>query len=514
MQLLTDRAHWSWIVPLLLLAAALSGSLLGSRGFDLDEAATLLRTGGYTPSPYNLAEIQEAILDKSPDQAMGWSLLVAAWGRVAGWSEVALRSLSWFAGLLALALLWRSGRAMLGADAGLVATALLTTSVLFVTYMAIARTYTLVVLFSVMALYGYWRAALRQGQVGRAGPTLLLAGSAGLLYTQYFGALLVPSLGLFHLLMVRRDRRWLLTLALFLLAGLAFLPQLNFLLSGIAYNRDALGSDMALAPHVALSRIVEVYSNGLIHLLPKVAGALFGLALVLMLFETRRRRRLQSPADGGWLLVTVTLVLLALILVANEIAGVLWPGRIRYALGLWPLLALLTGMYLQRSVRARPPWASLQFLLLALLLVTGLVGNVRSSLRIRYVNPYAAAPLHFAMRDLEPLWQDGDRLVVDQSDTTHQRQIWVYTHALADSRLILEPETEAPCDPACLAAMLQGPLQHENVWLLFANPGGDLQTRLQQALLSAGMSLCRSIDYRQRQALILTHLARSETDCD
>ena len=132
MQIPAERAHWSWVLPLLLLAAALSGSLLGSRGYDLDEAATLLRTGGYKPVPYNLAEIQQAILDKSPDQAIGWSLLVAAWGRMAGWSEVALRSLSWFAGLLALALLWRAGRAMLGARAGLVATALLATSVLFV----------------------------------------------------------------------------------------------------------------------------------------------------------------------------------------------------------------------------------------------------------------------------------------------------------------------------------------------------------------------------------------------
>ncbi len=498
-------------MPLLLLTAALSGSLLGSRGFDLDEAATLLRSGGYRPIPYNLAEIKEAILDKSPDQAMGWSLLVAGWGRVAGWSEVALRSLSWFAGLLALALTWRAGRDMLGADAGLVAAALLATPVLFVTYMAIARTYTLVVLFSVMALYGYWRAALREGQVGRAGPTLLLAGAAGLLYTHYFGALLLPSLGLFHLLLVRRDRRWLRTLAVFLLAGLAFLPQLDLLLAGIAYNRDALGSRQALAPHVALSRIVEVYSNGLIHLLPKVAGALFGLALLLLLFAARRRR--QRPPDAGWLLVTVTLVLLALFLVANEISGVLWPGRIRYTLGLWPLLALLTSMYLLRNASPRPPRTSLRFLLLALLLVTGLVGNVRSSLRIRYVNPYAAAPLHFAMRDLEPLWQVGDRLVVDQTDTTHQRQIWIYTYALADSRLILELETEAPCDPACLAAILQDLQPHASVWLLFSNPQGDLQTRLQQALLASGMSLCRRIDYQQRQTLVLTHLARSEADC-
>ena len=514
MQLLADRIHWSWVLPLLLLAAVLSAGLLGYRGFDLDEAATLLRTGGHKPVPYNLAEILQAILDKSPDQAIGWSLLVAAWGRVAGWSEVALRSLSWFAGLLALALLWRAGKDMFGAHAGLVATALLATSVLFVTYMAIARTYTLVLLFSLLALYGYWQAALRQGPTGRAGPLLLLAGTSGLLYTHYFGALLVPSLGLFHLLMVRRDRRWLQTLAVFLLAGLAFLPQLEFLLAGIAHNRGVLESGLALAPHVTLSLIVEIFSNGLINLLPKVAGGLYGLALALLLFEARRRRRLGRAPDAFWLLVNVALASLTLILLANEIAGVLLPGRIRYALVLWPLLALLTGLGLSRNVETRPQRLSLNVILLALLLVTGLVGNIRSSLRTRYVNPFAAAPLHLAMRDLERQWQDGDRLVVDQSPTTHPRQIWIYTYDLADSRLMLQPETVNPCDSACLSAMAQDLGQHANVWLLFTNPAGDLQGRLHQALPDSGMMACRSIDYRQQEALILTHLARSEANCD
>lgn len=513
MQTSPEKAHWCWVLPLLLLAAALSGGLLGSRGFDLDEAATLLRTGGHKPVPYNLAEIQGAILDKSPDQAIGWSLLVAAWGRMAGWSEVALRALSWFAGLLALALLWRAGRAMLGAPAGLVATALLATSVLFVTYMAIARTYTLVALFSVMALYGYWQAALRPGVGGRAGPLLLFAGASGLLYTHYFGALLVPSLGLFHLLMVRRDRRWLRTLAVFLLAGLAFLPQLEFVLLGLTFNRHLLLGYQALAPHVALSRIVEVFSNGLIVLLPKVAGGLYGLALALLLLAAWRRRRLRGAPDAAWLLASVALVLPALFLAANEIAGVLTSGRIRYALGLWPLLALLSGLYLRCAAPARPPRLSLQTLLLALLLVTGLVGNVRSSLRIRYVNPFAAAPLHLAMRDLEPRWQDGDRLVVDQTPTTHFRQIWIYTYKLADSRVALERESDAVCDPACLSTMVDDLRQHAGVWLLFANPTGNLQGNLMDGLQSAGMMLCRTFNYQQEFPLTLTHLARDIESC-
>ena len=133
---------------------------------------------------------------------------------------------------------------------------------------------------------------------------------------------------------------------------------------------------------------------------------------------------------------------------------------------------------------------------------------------MRYVNPFAAAPLHLAMRDLvQPMWQEGDRLVVDQTHTTHPRQIWTYTYDLADSRLTLKPETATPCDSACLSAMAQDLGQHANVWTLFTNPEGNLQGRLQRALADAGYVLCRSIDYRQQEALILTHLARSEANC-
>jgi hypothetical protein len=61
--------------------------------------------------------------------------------------------------------------------------------------------------------------------------------------------------------------------------------------------------------------------------------------------------------------------------------------------------------------------------------------------------------------------------------------------------------------------MVQDLQQHPNVWLMFANPAGNLQMRLLQALQASGMTPCQRIDYQQREALILTQLARSEADC-
>ena len=213
------------MLPLLLLAAALSGSLLDWMALDADEAATVLYGSTDCGRTVNLTEVLATNIRENPDQAFGYPLLASLWARFTGCSEVALRTLSWLAGLLALAWTWRAGRDMYGPAVGLVAAGLMATSVLFVTYMAIARTFTLVVLFVVLTLYGYWRAALRPGPVRQLERLLLLAGCSALLYLHYFGALLVPALCLFHLAFVRRDRRQVRVMVVFLLAGLVFLPR-------------------------------------------------------------------------------------------------------------------------------------------------------------------------------------------------------------------------------------------------------------------------------------------------
>ena len=50
---------------------------------------------------------------------------------------------------------------------------------------------------------------------------LLVLGATGLLYAHYFGALLLPALALFHLIFVRKERRWWQPVVLSGLAALA-----------------------------------------------------------------------------------------------------------------------------------------------------------------------------------------------------------------------------------------------------------------------------------------------------
>ena len=145
-----------WALLPLLLAAALTVPALGNDVFDVDEAVTLISAGARHIGPYTVAEAAAAS-SRWPDQ--GWGMVVAysLWGRATGWSELAVRALPWLIGLLTLAWVYRFGRALFTARIALTATLLLATSVLFLTYMHVARSYAAAMLCTAIVIWAYWR---------------------------------------------------------------------------------------------------------------------------------------------------------------------------------------------------------------------------------------------------------------------------------------------------------------------------------------------------------------------
>ena len=130
---------WLWALLPLLLAAALAIPLLDVDAFNGDEPASLKAAGVLLSVPSSLDGIWNSIINVAPHQAYGWPLLLAIWGRFVGWSEVAVRALSLFFGMLTLAWVYRTGRDLLAPQAGLFAALGLSTSVFFLAYMIHAR---------------------------------------------------------------------------------------------------------------------------------------------------------------------------------------------------------------------------------------------------------------------------------------------------------------------------------------------------------------------------------------
>ena len=350
----TASLAWLWALLPLLLAAALAIPLLDVDAFNGDEPASLIAAGVLRSGPWSLEEVLSPVARASPEQALGWPLLLSAWGRFVGWSEVAVRALSLFFGMLTLAWVYRTGRDLLAPRAGLLAALLLSASVFFLAYMIHARAFTLIALCSTLCIWSYWRLVLNPRPTSMGVPAGLLLGSVGLLYSHYFTALFLPVLGLFHLLFVPKNRRWLRPVLLIALAALLAMLQLPGFLQGLEKTAGNEGlHSRALAATAVVSHFVRFLTNGLIHPSRPISELLL-LALPLVLaLVTLLRLRGAIRVSPLWLLAFTSMSVLAVMIVINEFIQVIVANRIRYLMPLWPLTALLVGAGLWRLVNRR-----------------------------------------------------------------------------------------------------------------------------------------------------------------
>ena len=334
---------WLWTLLPLLLAAALSIPLLDDDSFNGDEPRSLVVAGRYASGPQTLPDVWNFIVNTDPDQALGWAMLLFVWGRIAGWSEVAIRALSLFASFLSLAWVYRIGRDLFAPAAGLFAALLLSASVFLIAYMIHARAFTLVALCTALCLWSYWRIALHPQLPGRGAQAGLLLGSIGLLYAHYYCLLFLPALGLFHLLFVPRNRRWWQPVLLLAIAALLAMLQLPGFLQGLdkVAGRDL--HNRTLTAPALVSHVIRYMSNGLLDPSPPLNGLLLICLLLVLVFVTLLRLRDVIRASPLWLLAWTSLTVLVVMIAINALTRVIVDNRIRYLMPLWPLSALLAG---------------------------------------------------------------------------------------------------------------------------------------------------------------------------
>ena len=451
-----------WIAALfpILLAAALVVPVLDRDIFDVDEAATLIAAGARHLGPLTLADAAEVTTSRWPGQALGHVLAWSVWGRLVGWSEFAVRALPWLAGALALAWVWRCGQDLFSARVAFCATLLLSTSVLLLTYMHIARAYGAAILFAAMTLQGYWSVALSDRVPGNRERMTLVLGATGLLYSHYFCALLLPALGLFHLLFLRKDRRWWQPAILLGLAALLALPQMPDLLSGIGANqgRTDLHASALHAPE-AMALFLRYLGNGLVNThQPLNALAVFILPLILGA-AVWRRRRLRKPPGPFVFLTVAALAQLLLLLGANEWLQVLNSRRIRYLASLWPHAALLVSAL--ALLPKRCAWRAVTLGLLALVALNGAHEFRREGELVLRASAWKKFSLSVAMANrMAGGGAANNLLLVDPAVFgSRNRSYELYTGAWRDRLVDLDQSSSA----AILAEQVR---QHDELWIL------------------------------------------------
>jgi uncharacterized membrane protein len=230
------------VLCVLLLALGLRLFMLTGQSLWYDEGVSAYMT------PRTYAEIAAATAVDIHPPLYYW--LLATWAVPFGQGEVALRSLSVLLGTLMVWATWGLGRSLAGQAVGVTAAVLLAVSPLAVQYSQEVRMYALAGLLAVAsswAVLGLVRALL--APTATRGRRLALALGYGLLvtallYTHYYGTLVILAQALWMGVVLLRTRCWRIVPFSALACGIAtllFLPWLPILLRQTGYY-PGLGS--------------------------------------------------------------------------------------------------------------------------------------------------------------------------------------------------------------------------------------------------------------------------------
>lgn len=375
---------WLWLVPVFWLVTWLGARGLGADAYWLDETWSLYSSGAAQYGPLSPAEIWTRTATEDFG-GPGYHFVLGGWGALVGWTPFAARGSSLLFGLLAMAWLYRLGREMVSPLAGVSAAVLFGGSAFTIYFLHELRTYMLSVMLVAFTLWAYWRLAYGSRKPGFFLQAEFVVGVAGLLYTHYYIALILPVISLYHLLAAPKQssppasspsigegvqttrnnplsitwggekgvgitRRWWRVVALMGIGGLLFLPWVSVVLA--ALRQFNTGESAANEPGLSVTQLLErtaaFFSSGAVWLL-----VIVGLLAVYAVGVYRR----QSIAAWLWALLA-----LAVLVVVNERTALIKPGRERYLLMVWPPLALMGGIGLASLSRTRLRFAIIPLL--------------------------------------------------------------------------------------------------------------------------------------------------------
>jgi hypothetical protein len=323
------RHQWLWLLPLLLLLAGIVVPRLGWDGLWYDEIFSVINSRGAQYGPLTFETIWTQVSQNDPHQAFGYPYLLAAWGLAVGWTEFALRAFSFLCAVLTVAVTYQLGRRLASSEAGLFAAIILAISTYFINYAHELRSFTFVALFAASLIWSYNALIHTPKTPSLKLQALFVPSGTALLWAHYYTAILLAPLGLYHLIFVKKDRRWLQITGLAIVVILLFLPELPSVIKGYTQFSP---EDVELVPLSAWGVLTTiVYYIGNNFALLTIAALISGLV-----YAWREATRLR-------MLIFISIFASIILLMSNEILGILEPTRMRYAIFLWPLLAVWLG---------------------------------------------------------------------------------------------------------------------------------------------------------------------------
>ena len=313
------------MVAALLAAAALTLYQADNFPPTVDEFTSMLGAG-WLDGGYSLDDLVQRLVHHNIANMPGYYVLLGAWGSVTGHDFALVRILGVLLYLLFLAQVYRLAKDLIAPVAGLFAVIIVLSNAFFNFYIAHARPYTLLVLLSCLTTWLYLRIVYRRTEPKKMDLIALGAAVVALVMTHLFSATLLFTLGLYHLFMLPKSRRWLRVGLVIAGAVLLCLPLIAFILS--RYSTALL--------HLEGSPLngIEATTTWLKLLLNNQPALLLLLSIVGLFIGVRKRLILIKP----WFsLLPLFLVSLAIV---GEFASLIRAQDIRHQLDGWILLIL------------------------------------------------------------------------------------------------------------------------------------------------------------------------------
>ena len=292
-----------------------------------DELSSLT-TIGFFEKASGPFEITALVRKHTPDHVPLFSIITSYWADIVGFAAFPLRLPSLLMGLALLALVYRLAADTFDRRVAVLAALLFSFSSLAATRFHIIRVFPMVMLLAYTHTWLYWRLAHGKGGRGRDWLAFVLSASA-LFYTHYFAPLILAGLGLYHIFVAERTRRWRRALLGWALAFAMASPTLPLMASGIIWQTAKIEDSPGLTTTQLLGGLgIELVNHAAVLWLPLALG--IGLALW-------RGGKSGVFARLGFVVLAGILVMV----VFDSVARYVGLHSLRYFLPLWHIVIIL-----------------------------------------------------------------------------------------------------------------------------------------------------------------------------
>lgn len=321
------------MVLLMLITATVGIRGLYADELYIDEATSAIHV--HYEGWHNPLEVAQSLQRNSPDHVPGYFIILMLWARLTAFDPGILRYFSVIWGVLALAMIYRLGTSLESPKVGLIASALIGLSGLFLYYTHELRMYTFQLTLIAFEAWLYWKIVERKKPIIWGYWIALTVGAILLMYTHYFSIFALAGLGVYHVLFVKKDRRWIGIAVSMAIAGATLLPWLWVQRQAIA-NQYILGG--AITSPDVLAYTGFLFTNGFpILLLLLIPGIVVG-------FRQHNKQIIFA--------LTIALgTIVSFVFVHEFISSLVAYRRARYMLVLYPYLAIVSAMSLRWLMR-------------------------------------------------------------------------------------------------------------------------------------------------------------------